>query len=212
MANCNNSITWQEFLDSLWIYESSCSKKTSFLKRVLRNFFYKTMDLDDNKVIESISIPAWDANFSTQKPIYKVWWFHWRWSWTQFESVHQHLPWCECDWIKVKRLIFNKWIYHLDDWQYRLDSSCDNKVYIKTPCEITNATITYSRWPDALTNHLSSITIKDHLLTWLEYLAEEMWASMNQDYNNTSVIKGQFDDWLKTLLEQQALATEFVNP
>jgi len=212
MANCNNNFTWQDLLDSIWAYEASCAKKTFFLKRLLRNFYYRTMDLNDNRLVESISIPSWDANFVTTKPIYKVWWFHWRWSWSQFESLHQHLPRGTCDWVKTKRLIFDRWVYHLDDWQYRLDSACDNKVYIKTPCEITNATIMYSRWPDSITNNLSSITMKDSLLTWLEYLAEEMRASLNQDYNNTWVVKWQFDEWLKMMKEQQALATEFVNP
>lgn len=212
MANCNNTFTWQDLLDTIWAYDASCGKKTAFLKRLLRNFYYRTMDLEDNKYVDSVAIPAWDYNFTTTKPIYKVWWFHWRWSWTQFESLHQNLPRCRCDWVDVKRLVFARWVYHLDDWQYRIDSACDNKIYIKTPCEITNWTITYSRWPDAISTHLSNITMKDHMLTWLEFLAEEMWASLNQDYNNTSVIRWQFDDWLKTMKEQQALATEFINP
>lgn len=207
---CNNTFTTAELFTSLWIYDSSCSKKVSFINRALRVFYSRTTDLQDNMQMESFSIPWGDYNWSTTYPIYKVRSFYWRGSWPMFEEVSSLMEY-NCDWCRVKRIKFTPWLHFLDDWQYKVDTACDNKLYIRTPnCAITNSSVVYSRWPDTITSVTQNISMSNFLRTWFEYLVEEMWSSRVEELNNTSYRNSQFEKWLESVTKIQAEWPEFI--
>ena len=207
---CNNTFTPKTLLWWLAIYDSSCVKKLAFINRALRIFYARTNELQDNMYMETISIPWGDYNFSTTFPIYKVWGFYGRWSWPMFDEISSLMEY-NCDWCRVKKLKFSPWLYFLDDRQYKTDTACDNKVYIRTPnCPITNASIIYSRWPETITSMINSITMSNFMRTWFEFLVEEMWSSRIEELNNTSYRNSQFERWLEKTTKIQAEAPEFI--
>lgn len=208
--SCNTTFTVNDFLNWLGIYESSCTKKVSFMNRVLRNFYSRIYDLRENMYMESISIPSWDSTYTLTYPIYKLWWIYWRWSWVMFNTRASQVEY-QCEWDKVKRIKFDRWTHFLDDWQWRRDYLCDDKILLRSPCEITNASIVYSRWHTDVASVSSSITMSNYLRTWLEFLAEEMWSSKIEELNNTSYRNSQFERWLENAKKIEWESIEFIN-
>jgi len=206
---CNKTFTVNDFLTTIWIYDTSCGRKTNFMNRVLRNFYARTYDLYDNMVMESISIPSWDSTYTLTYPLYKVHWIYWRWSGTMFHDRFSMTDY-NCDWCTVKRIKFERWTHFLDDWQRKKDSACDDKIALRAPCEITNASIVYSRWHVDVASVLSTISMTDYLRTWLEILAEEMWSSKIEELNNTSYRNSQFERWLENAKKIDMEAPEFI--
>ena len=180
------------------------------MNRVLRNFYSRIYDLRENYYLESISIPSWDSNYTLTYPIYRLWGIYWRWTWTMFHSRASQVEY-QCELDKVKRMKFDRWTHFLDDWQWRKDYTCDWKIYLRSPCEITNASIVYSRWHIDVTSVLSEISMNNFLRTWLEILTEEMWSSRNQELNNTSYRNSQFERRLENAKAIEAEGAEFIS-
>lgn len=206
---CNNTITTNELLNSLGIYDSSCSRKVSFINRVLRNFYSRTHMLAPNNFMESISLPSWDSSYSVTYPVYKVLWFYWRGSWDVFHS-HAELIDFYCDWCLVKRLKMTRGLHFLDYRQYKMDTACDNKIHLRLPCDITNWNIIYIRWPEFVASLSDNISISNFMLTWLEHLANEMRSSSTEELNNTSYRKSEFVSWLEDAKAMSDYAPEFI--
>lgn len=191
--SCDNCIKVKDLFSSLSVSDPSCTRQIARINRILRMFYLDTVWYTQNIVEHWFSWKN-EIIIKAKYPIYKIYWFYWKWEWKCFREFKRSCSCWSCKKCTTKEIMLTQSNYWVDEWEYM--RKCENEVYVNLWVNAGQSYMLYSRWPETITSLNDDICIDPYMLTWLELLIEWFYERSNWEANRMQVTDSYYKKWL----------------